>query len=656
MATSLHSTDNLERTIGNPSENDRSMRATPHDAAKDNAPSPVDMASLGLLRQDLINRFGIRETAEVLVRYGYICGAQAAKSSNYHHRISSDPTCLRKAFQITAQALNNLDMVASSSLPKDHPLWHVIEIENSLEAEQHMLQFGKHQTPACWFTGGYLSGYINALIPDMHYFYQEIECECAHNHHCLFVGKPKQDWGEDLSELTHQIDDIKGGTGLFPINSSQHRSKVDAIISSVSEIITDGRQINSEKGIEDAVVELSEAFGCTVSIEELGVVTYSCIHRNDRDPGGSVSPLLASLSLRSSSSFSHALNFYESKRQSFLVSDEVNGHTVNRLVCPLLANNRRLGYLSLIRIDFPFSEADKGLVEKVSGIFAKQIAEERYIQELKGKLMTAFVDNLITGNYEDSNPALDHSKELGFNLNLPSRMVVVEIHDPEGRLPPMPGAPQSDNWIQIIRRRAEQTPLGNAKMIIVYRDKHLVSILQDPEDHSTRRFCELAERLKDNLENSYPHLIFTLGVGSVCGSANDYARSFKSAYKIIELGVSLHRRGQVLSLEQFSSRALLYSSLDSEVMAEFAEIRLRPVLDFDEQNSAELFETLEAYVKNKGNAHKTAQDLNLSSIGLKYRLKNIEKITGVDIRETRTLFDLALALDIFQIIGNDTLS
>ena len=40
---------------------------------------------------------------------------------------------------------------------------------------------------------------------------------------------------------------------------------------------------------------------------------------------------------------------------------------------------------------------------------------------------------------------------------------------------------------------------------------------------------------------------------------------------------------------------------------------------------------------------------------MKYRLKSIEKAAGIDIRDTRTFFDIALALDIMHLVGIEEL-
>lgn len=615
----------------------------------------LDVAPLSTLRRDLIERFGAHEAAAVMARYGYACGSRVALADLERQHVI--PEINEESLpEVAAQSLSHLDMKGSSEKIDENPAWHIVNVAGTFEARHHLLFFGKHYGPACWFTAGYLTGYVDALCPERHYIYLEESCCCFTSSSCRFVGKPKSDWekeGEGLPSFAKELAGVKGASGVYPIDSPRRHSEVGSIIQRIKQLVS--KKATQENVLDLAVKELSTAFGCTAAIEEFGVVTHYWAHRNDKNDDGSTTSILNGLTLKGSASFSHASNYYESKRMSFQLSDNVSGHTVNRIVCPLFANSRRLGYLSLLRIDFPFSKADEDAVGRVAAIFGERIAEQRYISELNGKLMSAFIDDLVTGKHEKSNPALNYSKELDFDLSMPSRMVVVEIFDSEGKLPPPVGAPQSNDWIQVFTGVARTTDIGDARMLIVYRDKHLVAIVQDGADSSPKRICASACMLKERLKQSFPKLVFTIGVGSVCHSEEDYAASFDSACKIIGIGKNLGRTGEVLSLEQFSARTILYGALDTTVIRDFASMRLKPLIDSDREHGTELLLTLETYVGNRGNSHKTAEDLSLSSSGLKYRLKSIEKTAGIDVRDARTFFDVALAIDIMQFIGKEEL-
>jgi DNA-binding PucR family transcriptional regulator len=72
---------------------------------------------------------------------------------------------------------------------------------------------------------------------------------------------------------------------------------------------------------------------------------------------------------------------------------------------------------------------------------------------------------------------------------------------------------------------------------------------------------------------------------------------------------------------------------------------LRLLLDYDRQRRAELCRTLEEYLARRGNISATAQALYVHPNTLRQRLRRIEEITGLDVREGEWLMiEIALKL------------
>ena len=72
---------------------------------------------------------------------------------------------------------------------------------------------------------------------------------------------------------------------------------------------------------------------------------------------------------------------------------------------------------------------------------------------------------------------------------------------------------------------------------------------------------------------------------------------------------------------------------------------LRRLVDYDRQRRAELCRTLEEYLARRGNISATAQALYVHPNTLRQRLRRIEEITGLDVREGEWLMiEIALKL------------
>jgi DNA-binding PucR family transcriptional regulator len=72
---------------------------------------------------------------------------------------------------------------------------------------------------------------------------------------------------------------------------------------------------------------------------------------------------------------------------------------------------------------------------------------------------------------------------------------------------------------------------------------------------------------------------------------------------------------------------------------------LRRLVDYDRRRQAELCRTLEEYLARRGNISATAQALYVHPNTLRQRLRRIEEITGLDVREGEWLMiEIALKL------------
>lgn len=79
---------------------------------------------------------------------------------------------------------------------------------------------------------------------------------------------------------------------------------------------------------------------------------------------------------------------------------------------------------------------------------------------------------------------------------------------------------------------------------------------------------------------------------------------------------------------------------------------LRPLLDYEQQQSTPLLQTLEAYLDNQRSWAKTAAALQVHRQTVLYRVHKIEEITGLDIDDTGHLAQLWLAVQAHRLLAS----
>ncbi len=128
-----------------------------------------------------------------------------------------------------------------------------------------------------------------------------------------------------------------------------------------------------------------------------------------------------------------------------------------------------------------------------------------------------------------------------------------------------------------------------------------------------------------------------VGIGSPHSGLAGLRWSFHEATQALSLGPGVHQA------EGLSLAGLLAASQDVPLKDLAAEM-LRPLLEFDRANNAELIRTLRAYLDLDGSVGKVAQTLVLHRNTVRYRLDQIHRLSGRGVDTTADRLQWYLAL------------
>jgi DNA-binding PucR family transcriptional regulator len=100
---------------------------------------------------------------------------------------------------------------------------------------------------------------------------------------------------------------------------------------------------------------------------------------------------------------------------------------------------------------------------------------------------------------------------------------------------------------------------------------------------------------------------------------------------------------QVTVFEDLGVYKLLAEIADIGSVEGFVQRWLGPLLDYDTGKSGQLVETLTAYLESGGSYDATARAIATHRSTLRYRLQRVREITGYDLADPNTRFNLQLA-------------
>ncbi len=157
----------------------------------------LDATALGLLRKELIEDLGWNGARMVLTRFGFAHGWRAAENLRHDFPWDSDEEW-RNAGAALVMLLGHAVVERVSSESADRQVFEAIW-KDSYEAEQHLLHAGRSETPVCWTSTGFASGYLSYCRGGEVYA-RETRCRGKGDAVCHVLAQPREMWGEAIEE------------------------------------------------------------------------------------------------------------------------------------------------------------------------------------------------------------------------------------------------------------------------------------------------------------------------------------------------------------------------------------------------------------------------------------------------------------------------
>ena len=155
----------------------------------------LDAVAMGILRHYLFSNFGLTAARAVLTQFGFAHGWRMAEAMQKEFVWTNDDEWRRAGPRIhTLGGLFRTQPGSEDPLSKKGAM-----LLASYEAEQHLLHFGRSDSPVCWTICGLMSGYISRTTGKEIYV---LEDRCLGEGHagCHFLGRTREEWGNERAE------------------------------------------------------------------------------------------------------------------------------------------------------------------------------------------------------------------------------------------------------------------------------------------------------------------------------------------------------------------------------------------------------------------------------------------------------------------------
>jgi PucR C-terminal helix-turn-helix domain/GGDEF-like domain len=284
-----------------------------------------------------------------------------------------------------------------------------------------------------------------------------------------------------------------------------------------------------------------------------------------------------------------------------------------------------LGVLALID---PGEEVDDDQLFALrygSNVLGLEFSHQRNLAELQLNLCRELVDDLLAGT--DDEGAYARAEALGHDLRRPHH--VVAVHTGRG----------ADNaGLAAARRAAANLRLNH----LLGRQGSLLVLLADGQPDPVALHREFSRQLG--------HAHCAIGIGSRCDVPSDFPQSFLRARRALNIRLNSADPQGASAYDELGFYHLVDAAHTAGAADEYAHQWLGVLIDYDAAKNSDLVHTLSHYLECGGNYDESAAVLHVHRSTLRYRLGRIADLTGFDLRNIDTRFNLHAATRVWRFL------
>ena len=285
------------------------------------------------------------------------------------------------------------------------------------------------------------------------------------------------------------------------------------------------------------------------------------------------------------------------------------------------------GFISLIDPERRSDASDLVALEHCATVLAVELARLRGLADTELRLRRELLQDLLTGIEDQS--ALARAEALGYDLGPAHRVLLVEMSGQS--------RPQED-CLHAVRRALRELRVvallgsqgsGVVVVVVVVPDGAIPG-----GDWDSLRRATMAE---------LGGVRCRLGVGNPYPRPSELPRSLREAQLTLRLQAARGMPEHTMLHSDLGVYQMFAALPQLSEVDDFARRWLGPLIEYDTAKRTDLVKTLTHYLNHGGRYGPTSESLAVHRSTLKYRLHRIRELTGFDLSDPETHFNLELA-------------
>lgn len=323
---------------------------------------------------------------------------------------------------------------------------------------------------------------------------------------------------------------------------------------------------------------------------------------------------------------------------------ELYGDSYQLVALSLGSKPKSLGVL-IILSKKKMDDMNIAALEHACTVISLELVKEQAIFDTQQRLRGEFASKLFSGQMDDT--IIQKAKNLHLDPN--RNYITLMINFGESNKLKINEENMMRNLLQIANQIfLDQNPQGMSVTI----EQQIVVLLSYESKRSTASIVSqmnlLAKTFLKEIHSKFK-IEASIGIGRVKSGLMYVHHSFKEATQCLKFMQNYHFEDHVLSYTDLGIQRFILQNSEEELIDFIHEV-LGSLIEYEKSRKGELLVTLFVYLEQNQNMKKTADTLHIHTNTLTYRLKRIEDILSVDLTDSKQLFNMHLALNIYQYV------
>jgi purine catabolism regulator len=321
------------------------------------------------------------------------------------------------------------------------------------------------------------------------------------------------------------------------------------------------------------------------------------------------------------------------------------------LLVPVRVGGETLGYLVVFAANQDIGEMDLMAMEHGATVVALKFMQEKVAYEVEERIRGRFIEDLIYRRWGDEREVLEKARYLGCDPHYVYQVLVIQVSSDKSCY----SGESSDK--EFFRPRCDLSGIVQSEMSLWgYRAvttgvNPLVVVVDAGFGGKEQSLPQLVEDLGQRIKKALGFREVLVCIGSPVKGITKLHYSYRDAHTLLQVANRFGLRDGVIGYKSLGVLRILLQIENPQVLQEYVDEILGPLLAYDRDKKGRLVSTLKAFVQSNFNCHQTAQRLFIHLNTLKYRLQRIRDVSGLDLDDPEERLNICIAIKILDLLN-----